>query len=221
MAMTRALFRSNPLPLMGFATLLLAAVGATAQAAPADVARGKALFTKTCVACHGDQAQGKRELNSPALHTQEPWYLLAQLQKFRAGLRGTNPKDVVGATMRPIAQALPDEQSLTDLAAYVSAIEGPAAKNEVQGNVAAGAATYKKVCLACHGENGKGKPDVKSPALVGQNDWYVVNQLNKFRAGQRGYDPKDVPGAQMRAIASTLTTDQMVKDVAAYIATLK
>lgn len=203
------------------AVLLFQGLGASASAAPADLARGKALFTKTCVTCHGDQAQGKRDIHSPALHTQESWYLVAQLTKFRLGLRGTNPKDITGATMRPIAQSLPDEQGLTDLAAYISAIEGPRAVNEVEGNVTAGSATFKKICASCHGDNAKGKPDIKSPALVGQSDWYLVDQLNKFKQGLRGYDAKDIQGAQMRAIASTLTTDQMVKDVAAYIASLK
>jgi cytochrome c oxidase subunit 2 len=190
-------------------------------AAAGDPAKGKALYAKTCVACHGDQAQGKRELNSPALHAQEPWYIQAQLQKFRAGQRGADPKDTSGSLMRPMAKALPDEQSLVDLAAYISAIEGPVASNEVKGDVAAGAATYKKICASCHGENAKGKPDVKSPALVGQNDWYVVMQLQKFKLGQRGTDPKDVSGAQMRAIAATLQTDQDIKNVAAYLATVK
>mgnify|MGYP001260762677 CR=1 FL=1 len=226
------MFRRKPVPL---ALCLLGAVtglgvvvavfpepsGPAWAASAGDLVRGKALYTKTCVACHGDQAQGKREMNSPALHTQEPWYLLAQLQKFRGGLRGTNPKDTNGALMKAIAQTLPDEQSVVDVAAFVSSIEGPLAANEVKGDVAAGAAAYKKICVACHGNDGKGKPDVKSPALVGQSDWYLVMQLQKFKQGLRGADPKDVTGAQMRAIAATLQTDQSIKDLAAYIATLK
>ena len=226
---TRTMPRRNPFSLVLAASSLLAALEAAGPdrcesagaAATGDAAKGKVLYAKTCVACHGDRAQGKREVNSPALHTQEPWYLLAQLQKFRAGLRGADPKDANGSIMRPMAQSLPDEQSLLDVAAYVSSIEGPPAANEVKADVAAGAATYKKVCVACHGDNGRGKPEVKSPALVGQNDWYVVMQLQKFKQGLRGANVKDLTGAQMRAIASTLPTDQAMKDVAAYIATLK
>lgn len=205
---------------LGLLVTAHAAVGAVPPA-PADLARGKALFTKICVTCHGNRAQGKRDVDSPALHTQEPWYLLARLQKFRTGLRGTDPNDVTGSKMSPIAKALPDEQSLTDLAAYISALEGPPAISEVKGDAAAGAATYKKICVPCHGVDARGKPEVKSPALVGQNDWYIVNQLTKFRHGLRGFDPKDVQGAQMRAVVSTLATDQAVKDVASYLASLK
>lgn len=209
---------------------LVAAIGALALAhalsgdacaETADIARGKALYAKACVSCHGDRAQGKRELNSPALHTQEPWYLLSQLQKFKSGLRGANPKDLAGAIMSPVARSLPDEQSMIDLAAYISAIDGPPPVNEVKGDPAAGAVTYKKLCATCHGDGGRGKPDVKSPALVGQNDWYVAAQLVKFRQGLRGADPKDVQGAQMRAMSMTLVSDKAVNDVAAYIATLK
>lgn len=203
------------------ALLRLVVVPAWAAAPPADPVKGKALYTKTCVACHGDQAQGKREINSPALHTQEPWYISAQLQKFREGIRGADPKDVSGALMRPIAQALPDDQSLLDLATYISAIEGPPAKNEVKGDAAAGGIIFKKTCVACHGDNARGKPEIKSPSLVGQSDWYVVMQLAKFKQGLRGAHSKDVTGAQMRAITSTLQTEQSIKDVAAYLATLK
>ncbi|MBI5837494.1 MAG: c-type cytochrome [Candidatus Eisenbacteria bacterium] len=191
-----------------------------AAAAPNPV-KGKVIFTKTCVACHGEKAQGKRDLNSPALHTQEPWYLAAQLQKFRSGLRGVDPKDAGGLVMRPMALSLPDEQAVLDVAAYVSSIEGPPATPEVKGDAQAGAATFIKVCAACHGDGARGRPDLKTPALVGQNDWYVVLQLQKFKQGLRGADLKDATGAQMRAMALTLTSDVAMKDVAAYIARLK
>lgn len=225
-----SLIRSNLLPFL-LLTVLPAAVvaamhssarGQTAgKPAPTDLANGKALYAKTCVTCHGDRAQGKKEVLSPALHRQEDWYLVAQLAKFRAGHRGTDPKDVQGALMRPMALSLPSDQAVQDVAAYISSIDGPAAVAEVKGDLAAGKAAFAKVCAACHGENALGKPELKTPALVGQNDWYVVAQLQKFRAGQRGADPKDITGAQMRAIALSLTNDQAVRDVAAFIATLK
>ena len=77
-----------------------------------------------------------------------------------------------------------------------------------------------KVCAACHGENGEGKPALNAPANGGQNEWYVVRQLRNFRSGVRGDDPKDTFGIQMRPMAMGLADDQAVEDVAAYVASL-
>lgn len=76
------------------------------------------------------------------------------------------------------------------------------------------------VCTACHGKNGEGNKALNAPANGGQNEWYVVRQLKNFRAGIRGYDPKDTFGTQMRPMAMSLPDDQAVEDVAAYIASL-
>lgn len=206
---------------LGGAALALWALAAGAAAPAGDAAKGQTLYAKSCAACHGAKAEGMRSVNSPALHQQEPWYIVAQLQKFKAGIRGAHPKDVNGAAMRPMAMTIPDEQATHDLAAYITSLEGGAPKPEVKGDAAAGKAHYAKVCAACHGDNARGKPELKSPALVGQNDWYVVAQLEKFKSGLRGADPKDVTGQQMKGVVATLPDEQALKDVAAYIATLK
>jgi len=185
-----------------------------------DLAKGKALYTATCVPCHGAKAEGKKEFMAPALHRQEAWYLMAQLQKFRSGQRGTNAKDTGGAMMRPMAQSLPDEQALLDVATYVTSLEAPLPPAEVKGDLAAGKTQFTTICAACHGEKAEGKPELKTPALVGQNDWYLVAQLKKFKDGHRGYDPADVTGLQMKGMAATLPTDQAVQNVVAYIATI-
>jgi cytochrome c oxidase subunit 2 len=198
----------------------LAQSPAAATPATGNVERGKKLFTATCATCHGEKGGGKKEFNSPQLARQERWYIVAQLQKFRAGLRGTDAKDTGGSMMRPMAQALPDEQSLLDVAAYVTTLQPPPPTPEVKGDVAAGKTHFTTVCAACHGANARGKPELKTPALVGQNDWYVVAQLQKFKAGTRGANPKDITGLQMKGMAATLADDDAVRNVASYIATL-
>ena len=35
---------------------------------------------------------------------------------------------------------------------------------------------YKK-CIVCHGKSGKGKKSQKAPAIGGQHDWYLKDQL--------------------------------------------
>jgi cytochrome c553 len=59
------------------------------------------------------------------------------------------------------------------------------------------------------------------PRLAGQSDWYLVRQLQNYRKGLRGYDPRDIFGNQMKPMAMTLASDQAINDVVAYINTLQ
>ena len=62
---------------------------------------------------------------------------------------------------------------------------------------------------------------MKGPPIALLEDWYIVSQLTKFKSGIRGTNPADAEGAQMRPMAMTLADDQAVKNVVAYIQTLK
>src|SRR5690606_23310849 len=58
--------------------------------AAGDAARGQALYA-VCSTCHGPNAEGLHEMNAPALAGREAWYLVRQLENFKAGIRGTHP----------------------------------------------------------------------------------------------------------------------------------
>ncbi len=83
-----------------------------------DAERGRGLY-QTCQTCHGAQGQGSTAMNAPRLAGQFPWYLQRQLQHFRQGIRG-GEGDAYGALMAPIARALPDEQAVADVVAYIA-----------------------------------------------------------------------------------------------------
>ena len=87
-----------------------------------DSARGRVLFG-ACVACHGSEAQGNQDLHAPALKWANDWYVLRQLSNFRSDARGTDSRDIDGATMRAVALGMPDEQALRDVAVYVATLE--------------------------------------------------------------------------------------------------
>lgn len=89
--------------------------------AAGDPARGRELYA-VCSMCHGERAQGLEEMNAPALAGREAWYLVRQLEAFRSGLRGSNPADVYGAQMAPMAKVLADKQAVEDVAAYLSSL---------------------------------------------------------------------------------------------------
>jgi len=101
------------------AALLLSANSAFAAG---DAGRGKALYA-VCATCHGPNAEGMQEMNGPALAGREAWYLIRQLQNFKSGVRGSDPRDIYGLQMAPMAQVLADEQAIEDVAAYLSSLK--------------------------------------------------------------------------------------------------
>lgn len=101
-----------------------------------DPTRGSAFYA-TCAACHGPDATGNTALKAPALASQADWYLVAQLQNYRSGVRGAHPEDAAGAMMRPMAMGLADDAALRDVAAYIvrlarGGLATPAAKGPEQ-----------------------------------------------------------------------------------------
>jgi cytochrome c oxidase subunit 2 len=52
------------------------------------------------------------------------------------------------------------------------------------------------------------------------SDWYLANQLKKFRDGIRGAHSDDDYGMQMNLMANILQTEDRVNDVVAYMNTL-
>ena len=96
------------------------------RAAPAtvvgNVTRGKGLFS-TCVACHGERAEGNESLHAPQLAGQSDWYLAGQLEKYQTGIRGTVSGDTWGAQMRASALELTDERAIADVVAYINTLQ--------------------------------------------------------------------------------------------------
>ena len=207
---------------LGGAVLAAAALALVAGCAPGpgkSAARGRDLF-QTCAPCHGPDGAGSRELRAPAIAGLPEWYVAAQLAKFKDNVRGAHPDDMEGHRMRPMARTLYQPGDLEAVAAYVAALKPAPAPPSLAGDRAAGERHYRSVCVACHGPDGSGMAAMKSPPLAGQADWYLLEQLVKFKSGMRGAHRDDVTGAQMRAMAATLRDTTAMRDVVAYIKTL-
>ena len=96
----------------------------------------------------------------------------------------------------PVSQAAAQQHS-----AGVAAVKPDLAKDE---------ASFAAVCAACHG------PDANSlipanPTLAQQHPEYLIKQLTEFKSGVRA-------NAIMQGMASTLATEQDVKNVAYWAA---
>ena len=216
------MLEARPLPRRVRRLLALALVCAAAAATPADVERGRALFDEDCSNCHGIDGEGVEGMG-PRLNGQQPWYLRAQLGKFRAGHRGFDDEnDEPGAMMRETAQALEDESLIDDVIAYIGTLPLVPGHATLQGgDPAEGRRYWLANCTYCHGIDGLGSEENGAPRLAGQSDWYVVRQLNGFRTGLRGTHPLDTRGRQMQAMATILPDEQAVLDVASFIASMR
>ncbi len=207
-------------------TLLCAmtAIGAqaseTAKAAPkGDAARGQAIATTVCVACHGADGNSPLAAN-PKLAGQHPEYLLKQMKNFKAA-DGKQPERV-NAIMNGMIAAY-DEGQMRDLATYfgAQAQKGEAAKNRETVELgqklfrAGDLAKGLPACAGCHGPTGAGIP-AQYPRIGGQYADYIEAQLKGFRDGTRANDPNKM----MRMVAIKMT-DAEIKAVSDYIAGLR
>jgi cytochrome c553 len=190
--------------------LALVTIGSTANlhaAGSADAGKSKAVV---CGACHGADGNSTSP-QFPKLAHQNASYIAAQLHNFKSGKR-QNP--IMSAQANDLS-----EQDIQDLAVYFSG--QPIQTGEADpGLVKAGERLYRggnkdenvPACLACHSPDGAGNYLMKAPALAGQQDAYVVAQLQAYAAGQRTTDPNKI----MQTIAARLTPAE-IQAVASYI----
>lgn len=87
-----------------------------------DAQRGAQRYA-LCSACHGANGGGNEQMKAPRLVGTNDWYLVSSLQKYKAGIRGSNPANPNGAVMRSFAAQL-DEQAILDLVAYIGTLSG-------------------------------------------------------------------------------------------------
>ncbi len=195
-------------------TTFLISIAAGAVAA----AEQEPLDDRYCVTCHGTDGRGNEGVQAPRLAGMEPWYLRRQLENYRAGIRGAHPDDIEGLAMQPMAAKLTDE-SIQDIIEWIGNWNYVPAEDTISGDLEAGRALYQS-CATCHGADAEGNEALGAPALAGQNDWYMVTQLRNFLAGYRGVHPQDVYGAQMRVMTTSLSGENDINDVIAYINSL-
>ena len=58
---------------------------------------------------------------------------------------------------------------------------------------------------------------MNAPRVAHMNDWYLRSQIERFKAGIRGGNPKNTNAVMMRGMALSLADDQAIKDVVAHI----
>jgi cytochrome c553 len=192
-----------------------------AASAEGDLERGAALFD-LCAQCHRSNGHGNKMFLAPAIAGQGEWYIKMQLEKFRNGQRGLHFDDIAGMRMRPMSMTLRSEEDVQHVAAYVASLPAKTPERTLAGDPEKGKTLYV-LCAACHGQSAEGIPAMNAPPMNHSDDWYLVEQLTKFKSGIRGTAPGDVTGVLMgptSPMAVTLTDEESVLDVVAHIMTL-
>ena len=197
---------------------------------------GEELFP-VCAICHGTQGQGNDRRDGPALAGLQSWYIEKQLHNYMNGVRGYSEEDITGKFMSGTHGLLRNAETISSLAEYIQTLEPGAAPDanaigrrpfvwespyagidaSITGNASAGAQTYNSLCMVCHQTDGGGNEALGAGSLKYLSKIYMERQLMYFRDGLRGSHPDDVTGSQMAAMAQTLTTEQAIADVVAYI----
>ena len=189
------------------------AAAAEKAAAPAkpDAARGQAISTQVCAACHTNDGSRGSPAN-PILQGQHPEYIAKQLQDFKAGHRDS-------AVMKAFASAL-SEADMKNVAAFYTAKQAKPGFAKHKDQVSLGEKIWRggiaerevPACAGCHGPTGSGIP-AQYPRLGGQHAEYTEAQLLAFRSGARKNSP------QMTGVAAKMN-DREIKAVADYVAGL-
>ena len=182
------------------------------KAAKPDLAKGAAIYSQMCVACHAADGNSSTPAN-PKLAQQHPEYLVKQLQEFKSGKRAN-------AIMAGFAAGLSDDD-MRNIAYWLADQEGKPGAATEKDLVTLGERIYRggiadrqiAACAGCHSPNGAGIP-AQYPRLAGQHAEYTSTQLKSFRSGERKNS------AQMTGVAAYLT-DKEITAVSDYIAGLR
>jgi cytochrome c553 len=178
-----------------------------------DAAKGKAIATTVCAACHGPDGNSVMPAN-PTLAGQHEKYTEKQLANFKDQLR-KNP------IMLGMVAALTPED-MRNVGAYFAAQKPAPNVARDEAAVKIGERIYRggvaesgvPACSGCHGPDASGIPN-QYPRLAGQHKDYTVAQLKTFRSGERANDSANM----MRMVAGRLS-DEQINGLAEYVAGL-
>ncbi|MGO9512991.1 MAG: c-type cytochrome [Steroidobacteraceae bacterium] len=175
----------------------LSGVASAQEAAPpevtgADLADAEVTAITRCAFCHGPQGHSNSPIY-PSLAGQKAWYILEQLQAFKAQTRGD---PYARGFMWGMSSQLTDTQ-MAALAAYFSkqtpfaGPQAPFSGSRTAAYVAKGKSVYNDgvpadgvaPCSACHQADAGGSDQF--PRLAGQHASYLWKQLRAFHYASR------------------------------------
>ena len=198
--------------LISFAVAVLISSTFCSVAVAQDAAAG-AKKAQMCTGCHnipGYQASFPEIHKVPMIAGQSAGYIVAALTAYQKDERKHPTKKGIAVTL--------SEQDMADLAAYYSAMVGPAVPASPPAASARVAELVKKAnCTSCHGENYSQPIAPNYPKIAGQHSDYLYVALKAYQT-----DGKALVGrknAVMSGMARQFTHAEL-KELAVYIGSL-
>lgn len=186
------------------------------KSTPAAVGAGKATFAQTCVACHGNEGEGRIGMG-PKLNSKT--FLAAASDDM---LQRTIKDGRAGTTMIPWKASLKPAQ-VDELIAYIRSWQNvPAAKlNEspVTGNATEGGKLFFSICSGCHGRTGAGYQETANGTGIGRRAFLasVTTGYIRYvvRHGKSGTQMRPFGDKDKVAVANL--SDAQIENVIAYL----
>src|SRR5215471_7516739 len=151
-------------------------------------AKGRTVFGDNCAPCHGSGAAGAK--GYPNLNDDD-WLwggTLDQIeQTIRFGARSGHARTHEGQMLAFGKDGMLKPDQIVTVANYVRSLSGLSTSPGF--DAAAGAKIFAENCTACHGDNGKGNPDVGAPNLTdkiwlyGSDEASLIETITNGRAG--------------------------------------
>ena len=153
-------------------------------------ASGAAAFANNCAPCHGAGAQGAK--GYPNLNDDD-WLWGGKLEDIQQTITHGARWDADKATRVSAMPAFGKDgilkaDEIANVAQYARSLSG--LPNETNADLAKGKALFATNCAVCHGDAGKGNPDVGAPNLTdkiwlyGSDTASILNRINVGGGGQ-------------------------------------
>lgn len=151
---------------------------------PQALALGRAIFNNTCATCHGSSAQGA--IGYPNLRD-DIWHWGGSpdrvLETVLDGREGVMPE------WGTVLTGMGGEHAAISVVSYVRSLSHGSSNDYL---AVQGKRLYDGICVACHGVDGKGKPELGAPDLT--DDYWLYGDstealLQSINKGRRGVMP--------------------------------
>ncbi|HEX4878777.1 MAG TPA: cytochrome-c oxidase, cbb3-type subunit III [Limnobacter sp.] len=164
---------------------------------PDALGMGQRLFLNNCAQCHGSDARGSKGfpnlIDSDWLHGGDTESIRVSIHSGRQGM------------MPPMMEAVGGMQEARAVAQYVLSLSGRS-NNSLLAQL--GRQTYKNVCAACHGVDGKGNQALGAPNLSdriwlhGGTEKAIVETIRNGRTGNMPAHAQLLSEEQIRVLAA-------------------
>jgi len=139
---------------------------------PEALKLGRSIFSNTCATCHGSSAQGA--IGYPNL-SDDIWHWGGSpervLQTVMDGREGVMPE------WGTVLTGMGGENAVDYVVAYVRTLSAPDKSLYNDYMAAQGKKLYEGICVACHGVDGKGNPEMGAPDLT--DDYWLYGNSNQ------------------------------------------